>query len=86
LVEEEASRVGVSLPSAPSILSIEMAARKTYTAAALEMRTADMTPLAKPGEALYTITSVAAGRHTVLVFHADRRPIHRRVGVSGGTT
>ena len=33
----------------------EMSERKAYTAAALDMKTADMTPIAAPGEALSTL-------------------------------
>jgi uncharacterized protein GlcG (DUF336 family) len=63
--------------------------RKAYTAAALDMKTADMTPLAATGQALHTLASVAGGRHTVL---GGGLPLHigghfyGGVGVSGGTT
>jgi hypothetical protein len=63
--------------------------RRPYTSAALKMKTAAMTPLAAPGEALYTLASVAGGRHTVL---GGGLPLHigghfyGGVGVSGGTT
>jgi uncharacterized protein GlcG (DUF336 family) len=71
------------------LVAIEMSERKAYTAAALEMNTADMTPLAGPGEALYTLASVAGGRHTVLgggmPLHVDGQFVGG-VGVSGGTS
>ena len=49
-----------------NLISIEMSERKAYTAAALDMKTADMTHLAVPDEALHTLASVAGGRYTVL--------------------
>jgi uncharacterized protein GlcG (DUF336 family) len=48
------------------LISIEMSERKAYTAAALDMKTGDMTLLAAPGEPLHTLASVGGGRHTVL--------------------
>lgn len=105
LVEEEARRVGVPVTfcaidihgnvilkqrmTGAKLISIEMAERKAYTAAVLDMRTADMTPLAMPGEALHTLASVAGGRHTVLGGGVPLRIEGRfmgGVGVSGGTT
>jgi uncharacterized protein GlcG (DUF336 family) len=105
LVEKEADRVGVPVTfcaidvhgnvvlkqrmTGAKLISIEMAERKAYTAAALDMRTADMTPLAAPGKPLHTVASVAGGRHTVL---GGGVPLHVAgqflggVGVSGGTT
>jgi len=104
-VEEEAHRVGIpvtfcaidihgnvilKLRMTGSILvSIEMSERKAYTSAALPMRTADMTPLAQPGHDLYTLASVAGGRHTMLgggvPLHLDGKHV-AGIGVSGGTT
>jgi uncharacterized protein GlcG (DUF336 family) len=105
LVEKEADRVGVPVTfcaidvhgnvvlkqrmTGAKLISIEMAERKAYTAAALDMRTAAMTPLAAPGKPLHTLASVAGGRHTVL---GGGVPLHFAeqflggVGVSGGTT
>ena len=105
LVEKEANRLGVPVTfcaidvhgnvilkqrmKGAKLISIEMSERKAYTAAALDMRTADMTPLAIPGGALHTLASVAGGRHTVL---GGGAPLHvggqflGGVGVSGGTT
>jgi Haem-degrading/Branched-chain amino acid transport system / permease component len=60
-----AALFGGLLPLAYAI-SIEMSERKAYTAAALDMKTTDMTPLAASGEALHTLASVAGGRYTVL--------------------
>ncbi len=71
------------------LISIEMSERRAYTAAALDMKTAEMTPLAAPGLALDTLASVAGGRYTVL---GGGLPLHidgaflGGVGVSGGTT
>ena len=104
-VEEEAHRVGIpvtfcaidihgnvilKLRMTGSILvSIEMSERKAYTSAALPMRTADMTPLAQPGHDLYTLASVAGGRHTMLgggvPLYLDGKHV-AGIGVSGGTT
>ena len=105
LVEEQSKRVGVPVTfcaidvhgnvilkqrmTGAKLISIEMAERKAYTAAALDMRTADMTPLAAPGGALHTLASVAGGRHTVLgggaPLYFDGQLV-AGVGVSGGTT
>lgn len=66
-----------------------MSERKAYTAAALDMKTADMTPIAAPGEALHTLPSVAGGRYTVLGGGLPLRidgAFLGGVGVSGGTT
>ena len=71
------------------LVSIEMSERKAYTSAALPMRTADMTPLAQPGHDLYTLASVAGGRHTMLgggvPLYLDGKHV-AGIGVSGGTT
>jgi uncharacterized protein GlcG (DUF336 family) len=105
LVEKEAQRLGVPVTfcaidihgnailkqrmTGAKLISIEMAERKAYTAAALDMKTKDMTPLAAPGQALHTLASVAGGRYTVL---GAGMPLHvdgtflGGVGVSGGTT
>lgn len=104
-VEEEARRIGIAVSfcamdvhgnvilkqrmTGAKLISIEMSERKAYTAAALEMRTVDMTPLARPGEALHTLASVAGGRYAVL---GGGVPLHAGgqfvggAGVSGGTT
>jgi uncharacterized protein GlcG (DUF336 family) len=105
LVEEEARRSGVPVTfcaidnhgnlilkqrmTGAKLISIEMAERKAYTAAALEMKTADMTALAEPGEGLHTLASVAGGRHTVFGGGVPLRlagSFIGGVGVSGGTT
>ena len=71
------------------LVSIEMSERKAYTSAALPMQTADMTPLAQPGHDLYTLASVAGGRHTMLgggvPLYLDGKHV-AGIGVSGGTT
>ena len=105
LVEKQAEKLGVPVTfcaidvhgnvilkqrmTGAKLVSIEMSERKAYTAAALDMKTADMTPLAAPGQALHTLASVAGGRHTIL---GGGVPLHiggdffGGVGVSGGTT
>ena len=105
LVEKEAWRLGVpvtfcaldvhgnvvlkQLMTGAKLISIEMSERKAYTAAALDMKTADMTPMAVPDKALDTLASAAGGRYTVL---GGGLPLHvdgaflGGVGVSGGTT
>lgn len=105
LVEEEAGRHAIAVTfcaidlhgnvilkqrmTGASLISIEMSERKAYTSAALDMRTADMTPLAVPGQGLHTLASVAGGRHTVLGGGVPLRfggSFLGGVGVSGGTT
>ena len=73
-----------------NLISIEMSERKAYTVATLPiMKTADMTPLAQPGQSLYTFASVAGGRYTVLgggvPLYIDGEFV-AGLGVSGGTT
>jgi uncharacterized protein GlcG (DUF336 family) len=105
LVEEEARRMNVPvtisvvdihgnivlkqrMTGAP-LISIEMSERKAYTSASVRMRTADMTPLAQPGQPLYTLTSVAGGRYVALGGGVPLRAgeeVVAGVGVSGGTT
>ncbi|MDA8317007.1 MAG: heme-binding protein [Actinomycetota bacterium] len=105
LVEQQATALGVPvtisvvdihgnlvlkhrLPDAP-LISLEMSERKAYTAALLDMKTVDLTPLVVPGERMYTLTSVAGGR---FVAFGGGAPLRREgrvvagVGVSGGTT
>jgi uncharacterized protein GlcG (DUF336 family) len=105
LVEKEAQRLGVPVTfcaidvhgnlilkqrmTGAKLISIEMSERKAYTAAALDMKTTDMTPLAASGEALHTLASVAGGRYTVLGGGLPLRidgTFLGGVGVSGGTT
>lgn len=105
LVEKEAQRLGVAVTfcaidvhgnvilkqrmTGAKLISIEMSERKAYTAAALDMKTTDMTPLAASGEALHTLASVAGGRNTVLGGGVPLRIdgiFLGGVGVSGGTT
>ena len=105
LVEKEAQRLHVPVTfcaidvhgnvilkqrmTGAKLISIEMSERKAYTAAALDMKTADMTPLAAPGEPLHTLASVGGGRYTVLGGGLPLRvdgTFLGGVGVSGGTT
>ena len=71
------------------LISLEMAERKAYTAALLEMRTEDITSQAQPGQPMFTITSVSGGR---FVAFGGGAPLYSDgalvagVGVSGGTT
>ncbi|WP_164730493.1 GlcG/HbpS family heme-binding protein [Pelagibacterium montanilacus] len=71
------------------LISLEMAQRKAYTAAAIGMDTEAITPLDQPGGALHTLSSVAGGRYVALgggvcVVSGDR-PI-AGLGVSGAST
>jgi uncharacterized protein GlcG (DUF336 family) len=105
LVEEEAGRIGVPVTlcvidvhgnivlkqrmDGAKLISLEMAERKAYTAAALDMRTDEMTPLAVPGGPLHTLAAVGGGRYTVLGGGAPLRSgslFIGAAGVSGGTT
>lgn len=71
------------------LISVEMAQRKAYTAAALRMETEAITPLDQPGAALHTLSSVSGGRYVALgggfpVWHEGR--CIAGLGVSGSTT
>jgi uncharacterized protein GlcG (DUF336 family) len=44
------------------VFSIELSERKAYTSALVEMRTVDILPLTQPGQPLYPLSTVSAGR------------------------
>src|SRR5882724_7017215 len=72
-----------------TLISIEMSERKAYTAAAIRMRTSDMTPLAQPGGSLFLLPAVAGGRYAALgggiPLWIDGECV-AGLGISGGTT
>jgi uncharacterized protein GlcG (DUF336 family) len=66
--------------------SIELAERKAYTSALVGTRTADLLPLAQPGQALFPLMSL--GRYCVMGGGAPlsgEGELVAGVGVSGGT-
>jgi uncharacterized protein GlcG (DUF336 family) len=69
--------------------SLELSERKAYTSALVGQRTADLLPLAQPGQPLYPLLMVAGGRYSAM---GGGVPLSREgqviagVGVSGGTT
>jgi len=70
------------------VFSIELSERKAYTSALVGMRTVDILPLTQPGQSLYPLSTVSAGRFCAM---GGGAPITREgqvvagVGVSGGT-
>ena len=69
--------------------SLEIAERKAYTSALVQMRTADLVPLVQPGEELYPLLAVAGGRYCAIgggVPLTSEGQVIAGVGVSGGTT
>jgi uncharacterized protein GlcG (DUF336 family) len=71
------------------LISLEMSERKAYTSVCTDMATKDITPLAEPGQRMFTITSVAGGRFVAFGGGAPLRQggeLLAGVGVSGGTT
>lgn len=101
-VEAEAARTGVPVAvclidvhgnvilkhrmnRAPAF-SIELCERKAYTSALVGVRTADLLPLAQPGQALFPLMS--QGRYCVMGGGAplsSEGDLVAGVGVSGGT-
>ena len=68
--------------------SIELSERKAYTSALVRMRTADLLPLVQPGQALFPLMTVAAGRFCAMGGGApltSAGEVVAGVGVSGGT-
>jgi uncharacterized protein GlcG (DUF336 family) len=70
------------------VFSIELSERKAYTSALVRMRTADILPLVQPGQPLFPLSTVAAGRFCAMaggVPLANEGQVVAGVGVSGGT-
>jgi uncharacterized protein GlcG (DUF336 family) len=69
--------------------SLEIAERKAYTSALIQMRTADLVPLVQPGAELYPLLAVSGGRYSAIgggVPLISEDQVIAGVGVSGGTT
>jgi uncharacterized protein GlcG (DUF336 family) len=69
--------------------SLEIAERKAYTSALIQMRTADLVPLVQPGAELYPLLAVSGGRYSAIgggVPLTSEDQVIGGVGVSGGTT
>ena len=68
--------------------AVEIAERKAYTSALVQMRTADLLPLVQPGQPLYSLSMVSGGKYCAM---GGGVPLSREdkvvagVGVSGGT-
>jgi uncharacterized protein GlcG (DUF336 family) len=70
------------------VFSIEISERKAYTSALVGMRTADILPLVQPGQPLFPLSTVAAGRFCAMgggVPLTSDGQVVAGVGVSGGT-
>src|SRR5258707_13603636 len=68
--------------------SLEIAERKAYTSALVQMRTADLVPLVQPGAELYPLLAVSGGRYAAIggdVPLTSEAQAIAGVGVSGGT-
>ena|SRR5580693_8226350 len=68
--------------------SIELSERKAYTSALVGLRTADLSPLVQPGQALFPLMGVSNGRYCSMGGGAPLKyegQIIAGVGVSGGT-
>jgi uncharacterized protein GlcG (DUF336 family) len=103
-VEAEATRAGVPVAvcivdvhgnlvlqhrmNGAPLFSLEISERKAYTAALVRMRTADLLALVQPGQSLYVLPMVGAGRFCPMgggVPLYDDEEVYAGVGVSGGT-
>jgi uncharacterized protein GlcG (DUF336 family) len=68
--------------------SIEISERKAYTSALVGLRTAELSPLVQPGQALFALMGLSEGRYCSM---GGGAPLTREgqlvagVGVSGGT-
>jgi uncharacterized protein GlcG (DUF336 family) len=70
------------------VFSIELSERKAYTSALVGMRTADILPMVQPGQPLYALSTVGAGRFCAMgggVPLTSEGRVIAGVGVSGGT-
>lgn len=68
--------------------SIELSERKAYTSALVGMRTVDILPLVQPGQPLFPLSMVSAGRFCAMgggVPLTSGGQVVAGVGVSGGT-
>jgi uncharacterized protein GlcG (DUF336 family)/catechol 2,3-dioxygenase-like lactoylglutathione lyase family enzyme len=68
--------------------SIELSERKAYTSALVGLRTADLSPLVQPGQALFPMMGVSSGRFCSMGGGAPltiEGELVAGVGVSGGT-
>jgi uncharacterized protein GlcG (DUF336 family) len=74
--------------SGAPVFSIEISERKAYTSALVGLRTADILPLVQPGQPLFALSTVAAGRFCAMgggVPLISDGQVVAGVGVSGGT-
>jgi len=70
------------------LFSVEISERKAYTSALVGQRTADLSPMAQPGQPLYPLLMMAGGRFTSMgggVPLMQDGQLVAGVGVSGGT-
>jgi uncharacterized protein GlcG (DUF336 family) len=75
------------MSGAPAFL-IELSERKGYTSAQVELRTADLFPLAQPGQELFPLMGLSEGRFCSMGGGAPLAREGQRiagVGMSGGT-
>src|SRR3954468_21906903 len=76
------------MPGAP-LFSLDLSERKAYTSALVRLRTADILPMAQPGQPLYPLLMVSGGRYSAMgggIPVTDGGAVVAGVGVSGGTT
>ena len=69
-------------------LSIELSERKAYASALVGLRTADLSPLAQPGQEFFPLMGLSGGRFCSMGDGApltSERQLVAGVGVSGGT-
>jgi uncharacterized protein GlcG (DUF336 family) len=75
--------------SGAPVFSLELSERKAYTAALIQVRTADLVPLVQPGQQLFPLLAVSGGRYSAMgggVPLTNEGQAIGGVGVSGGTT
>jgi uncharacterized protein GlcG (DUF336 family) len=68
--------------------AIDLSERKAYTSALVGLRTADLSPLVQPGQALFPLMAVSEGRYCSMGGGApltNEGQLVAGVGVSGGT-